>query len=79
MGRKKKHKNQLSLFEPISPEAIQQSVEKLDKEMENALNDGEFDKVIHLAEQQEKLLSTLMSIGRGSPKGKPQHGTKKKA
>lgn len=78
MGRKKKHKNQLNLFEPVSPEAIQESIEKLDKEMENALNDGEFDKVIHLAEQQEKLLSTLMSVGRENPKSKAPHDVKKK-
>lgn len=61
MGRKKKNnKDQLDLFEGFSAEALQESIEKLDEEMEKALNEGEFEKARNLAEQQEKLLSSLM-------------------
>ncbi len=61
MGRKKKkHKDQLDLFGEMSSEHLQESIEKLDEEMEEALNNGEFEKAKKLAEQQERLLSSLM-------------------
>lgn len=60
MGRKKKHKDQLDLFVKVSPEHLEESIEKLDEEMEKALNSGEFEKAKELAEQQEKLLNSLM-------------------
>lgn len=65
MGRKKKDKDQLDLFKNIPPEVLEESIEKLDQEMEQALNEGEFDKAKKLAEEQERLLSSLMISKRG--------------
>lgn len=61
MNRKKrKNKDQLDLFKEVSPKVLEESIEKLDEEMEKALNEGEFEKAKKLAEQQERLLSSLM-------------------
>ncbi|KPJ50846.1 hypothetical protein AMJ40_01675 [candidate division TA06 bacterium DG_26] len=61
MKKKKTKTRQLDLFSTQSIDPLVEKIESLDKEMEEAIQNREFDKAKELARQQEELLDELMN------------------
>ena len=59
--RRSENRNQLNLFEGIQPTSIKKEIVVLDRQMEKAVELGEYEKAMALAEKQEKLLGALMN------------------
>lgn len=61
MKKKKPKTRQLNLFSAQSVDPLVQEIESLDKQMEEAIKNREFEKAKELAKKQEELLDELMN------------------
>jgi hypothetical protein len=63
MKRSRRHedRNQLNLFDGAQQASIKKEIVVLDRQMERAVEHGEYEKAMVLAEKQEKLLGALMN------------------
>jgi hypothetical protein len=59
-SRRREDRNQLNLFEEVQQTSIKKEIVVLDRQMERAVELGEYEKAMALAEKQEKLLGALM-------------------
>lgn len=65
MKRKKTKTRQLNLFSAQSIDPLVEKIESLDKQMEEAIKNSEFEKAKELAKKQEELLDELMNRSTG--------------
>ncbi|MFQ5905218.1 MAG: hypothetical protein ACE5JA_01460 [bacterium] len=59
-SRRRENRNQLNLFDRAQQTSIKKEIVVLDRQMEKAVEQGEYERAKVLAEKQEKLLGALM-------------------
>jgi len=59
-SRKRENRNQLNLFDRAQQTTIKNEIVVLDRQMEKAVEQGEYERAKVLAEKQERLLGALM-------------------
>lgn len=60
--QQKKDKSNLDVPSKPTPKSLEERIEALDKQMEEALEKGEFEEAKRLAEEQERFLEDLMFL-----------------